>query len=114
MIHKNMGKKYMILMIGIMLIVMVSLFMILGESAAGSMVTGYMILFMAAMMCIYFLAMFLLMRSKEEHHHHRMNCVECGKELPPGNLVCPNCGHENKMEDMHRDIKDNFKTPKGR
>jgi rRNA maturation endonuclease Nob1 len=101
MIHKNMGKKYAFLMIGIMLIVMVSLFMILGESAAGAMVTGYMILFMVAMMGIYFLAMFLLMKSKKGGHHHKMKCVKCGEELSPGNLICPSCGHENKMNDFH-------------
>jgi rRNA maturation endonuclease Nob1 len=107
MIHKNMGKKYIILMIGIMLIVMVSLFMILGESAAGSMVTGYMILFMAAMMGIYFLAMFFLMKSKKGGHHHKMNCIKCGNEISPANLICPNCGYENTMEDLHGNMGGN-------
>jgi predicted RNA-binding Zn-ribbon protein involved in translation (DUF1610 family) len=113
MIHKNMGKKYMILMVGIMLIVMVSLFVILGENVVGSMVTGYMVLFMGVMLGVYIFVMFILMKPKKGHHHHKMNCVECGEKLSSGNLVCPSCGHENKMEDLHRDIKDNFKTPKG-
>jgi hypothetical protein len=104
MIHKNMGRKYMILMVGIMLIVMVSLFMILGESAAGSMVTGYMIIFMGVMLGVYLLAMILLMRSRNGRHHHKMKCVKCGEELNPGNLVCPNCGYENTMSDLHQKI----------
>ncbi len=100
MIHKNMGRKYMILMIGVMLIVMVFLFMILGESAAGSMVTGYMIVFMGVMLGVYLLTMFILMRSRKGHHHHRMNCVKCGSELVPGNLTCPKCGYENSMSEI--------------
>ena len=100
MIHKNMGKKYAVLMIGIMLVVMIPLFMILGESAAGGMVTGLMVLIMAAIMGVYFLVMFVLMKPKKGHHH-KMNCVNCGKELSPGELKCPSCGHENKMSDFH-------------
>jgi hypothetical protein len=92
-----MGKKYVILMIGIMLVVMVSLFMVLGYGAANAMVTGYMILIMGAIMAISLLVMFVLMKSKKGHHHHKMNCVKCGEGLPPGSLICPSCGYENKM-----------------
>ncbi len=105
MIHKNIGRKYMILMIGTMLIVMVSLYMILGENVAGSMVTGYMILFMGIMLGAYLLAMFLLVRTKKNHQHHMINCVKCGTELLPGNLICPECGYEKSMRDLHEKIK---------
>ncbi len=101
MIHKNMTKKYLVLMIGIMLIAMLSFFIFLGESAAGSMLVGPMILVMVLMIAFYLLAMLILMKPKKGHRHHRMNCAKCGKELSQGNLICPSCGYENKMSDFH-------------
>ena len=101
LIHKNMRKKYMLLMISIMLIAMVFLFMILGESAASAMVTGFMVLIMIVMIGIYLLAMFVLMKPKKGQHIHKMGCANCGKNLPPGTLICPSCGYENKMNDYH-------------
>jgi Ca2+/H+ antiporter len=97
MIHKNMRKKYMVLMIGIMLFAMVILFMILGESAASAMVTGFMVLIMIVMIGIYLLAMFVLMKPKKGHHIHKMTCENCGKPIMHGDVICPSCGYENKM-----------------
>jgi hypothetical protein len=116
MIHKNMQKKYMMLMIGIMLIAMLFFFIILGEDAATSMLAGPMILVMVLMIAFYLLAMLILMKPKKGHHIHKMICVKCGKELSPGNLICPFCGHENDMDDFHEKHmrSDTKKNPKKR
>ncbi len=97
MIHKNMRKKYMVLMIGIMLIVMVILFMILGESTTSAMVTGFMVLIMIVMIGIYLLAMFVLMKPKKGHIVHKRTCENCGKLIMHGDVICPYCGYENEM-----------------
>jgi hypothetical protein len=68
-----MKKKFLILMIGIMLIAMPFLFMILGENTASAMIASTMILIMAIMVGIYLLAMFFLMKNKKGSDMHHMN-----------------------------------------
>ena len=100
-----MRKKYLILMIGIMLIAMVFLFMILGESAASAMVTGFMVLIMIVMVGIYLLAMFFLMKPKKGHLVHKRTCENCGKPIMHGDVICSSCGYENKMMYMAHDYQ---------
>jgi hypothetical protein len=97
MIHKKMKKKYMFLMIGIMLIAMVFLFMILGESTASAMITGPMILIMVVMVGIYLLVMFVLMKPKKGHIVHKRSCINCRKPILHGDVICPSCGYENNI-----------------
>jgi hypothetical protein len=96
-------------MIGIMLIAMISLFIFLGESTTWSMLVGPMLLIMVLMIAFYLLAMLILMKPKKKHHVHIMSCENCGKSLPHGILICPNCGHENRMSDFHKRVMERDK-----
>jgi hypothetical protein len=111
-----MARKYIILMIGIMLIAMLSLFIFLGESTATSMLAGPMILIMVLMIAFYLLAMLMIMRPKKKYHVRLMTCNNCGKILPQDTIICPSCGYENKMKDLHKKhmISNSRKNPKER